>query len=323
MQRAIPHRSPSLLPRLLLPAALLLAACDRGDEPETPEPADDRAAEAASSAVDGPSHARAHRRGKGKKVDRLCETLACTDEQRARIDGLAERLWSKRSEREGDREAARQALAEAFAGDGFSAADIQAFGRAGPATDGPDARLAEAVVELHGILDREQRAVLADKVQRRGLPFMGARGSKHERTKGDGERGAKLAERLCQRVSCTETQATEIAALTAGLPEPGQVPSADREALANALRGSSLSEHDVHAYLDAAAKVRAADLAALEAKVVELHGLLTPAQRATVAERLAEDGPSGVFGKGHHGKRGPGEKKQRRGGPQGQAAQFG
>lgn len=328
MHRAT-HRRLSLLPSLLLPAALLLA-CDRADELDTAQPSEERSAAAAPTPDDeDPPREHAHHRGKGKKIDKLCESLACTDAQRERIEALAERLWAERPEPTGDRDAANRTLARAFGGDSFAAADLQAYrAAAGPDTDEMDALVAEAVVELHGILDAEQRATLADKVERRGLPFVGGRGPKHGR--GGDEHGARLAERLCTQVSCSEAQAAEVAKLAAGLPDPGQVPQADRDALAQAMRGPSLSDDAVHAYLDAAAKARAEDHAVLEATVVELHGLLTPEQRATLAERLAEDGPRGLVGKGHHGKgkgkkHGPGEKKHRRGGPgpRGEASELG
>ena len=45
-------------------------------------------AEAAPSDGDAPSREKAHHRGKGHKLDRLCEKLACTDEQRVRMRSL-------------------------------------------------------------------------------------------------------------------------------------------------------------------------------------------------------------------------------------------
>ncbi len=322
--------------RFLLPAALLVAACDRGDELETPEPQGDRAAEAAPVATDAPPREeRAHHRGKGHKLDRLCEKLACTDEQRVRIEGLADRLWAERPEPTGDRDAANRALARAFGGDAFGAADLQAYhAAAGPDVDEMDALLVEAVGELHSILDEGQRATLADKIEKRGLPFMrGGRGGRHH-GEPDEHRGAELAERLCESITCAEEQEARIAGLVEGLPEPGQVPQEDREALARAFRGEALSDDAVNAYLDAAAKARVAARAAFEGKVVELHGLLTPQQRATLAEQIAEDGPRalGLSGKGSHGhekgKQGKkhdreGKKGRRGPGPRGEAAQFG
>ena len=328
MHRPTPRRTTFL--RFLLPAALLVAACDRGDELETPE-LDDRTAEAAPSADDdAPSREQAHHRGKGHKLDRLCEKLACSDEQRVRIEGLAERLWAERPEPTGERDAANQALARAFAGDAFGAADLQAFhAAAGPDGDELDALLVEAVGELHGILDAQQRATLADKIERKGLPFIGGGHGKRHGGEHDEDRGARRAERLCEKLACAEDQQARIAELFQARPEAGQVPnSADRDALARAFRGESLSDEAVTAYLDAAAKARAAERAAFEAQAVELHRLLTPAQRVTLSERIAEDGPRalGMSGKGHHGKgkKHHGGKTGRRGpGPQGEAAQFG
>jgi hypothetical protein len=198
-----------------------------------------------------------------------------------------------------------------------------------------DARLEEAVGELHAILDAGQREILADKIERRGLPLLsGGRGKRHHGERGE-DHGAKLAGRVCETVACSEAQAAQIAALVQDLPEPGQVPEADRAALARAFRGESLSDDAVTAYLDAAAKARAADRAVLEGKVVELHGLLTASQRAALAERVAEDGPRALGmpgkGRGHgkkhggkqHGGKQHGGKKGRGPGPQGEAQQFG
>jgi Spy/CpxP family protein refolding chaperone len=311
---------PTPILRFLLPAALLLAACDRADAPETTEPLDDRAAEAAPAVdEDAPPRERAHHGGNGNKLERLCETLACTDEQRVRIEGLAARLWAERPEPAGDPDAANRALAQAFGGEAFSAADLRAFRKAaGPDVDEVDAMLVEAVVELHGILDAEQRATLADKIEHKGLPFVGGHGGKHhgKGKRGDDDRGARMAEKLCEAVACTEDQRGQITSLVQARPEPGQVPQAERQALAAAFRGPTLSDDPVNAYLDAAAKVRAEDQAAFEAHVVRLHGLLTPQQRAELARRIAEDGPRalGMPGKRHHGKQGRRE-------PHGAAAQ--
>jgi Spy/CpxP family protein refolding chaperone len=340
MHRAM--KRPHLLLSLLLPSALLLAACDRGDELESPEPLDERAAVAAADGdADGPPRAHADHRGRGgHKVDRLCEKLACSDEQRVRIEGLAERMRSERPEPSGDRDAANRALATAFGGATLAAADLQAYRAAvEPDVDERDAIVVEAAVELHGILDAQQRQTLADKVERHGLPFVGGRGrgGKHhgERVDGDersdDERGAHRAERLCEGIACTAEQQTRLAELLQERPGQGEVPEADRQALALAFRGDTLSEEAVGAYLDAASKARADGHAAMDARVVEVHGVLTQAQRATLAERIATDGPralglhGGKGGKDHHGKRGG--KKGRRGkgprGPQGEAAQFG
>lgn len=315
------HR-PTRFLRFLLPAALLVAACDRGadDELETPEGVDERAAEAAPSAADDAARPElAHHRGKGNKLERLCEKLECTADQRVRIEGLADRLWAERPEPTGDRDAANRALARAFGGAAFSTADLQAFHAAmGPDADEMDALLVEAVGELHGILVAEQRATLAEKIERHGLPFAGGRGGRHHGSKrGGDDHGAERVERLCGAIACTADQQARIAALVLARPEPGQVPEADRVALAVAFRGESLADEAVNAYLDAAAKVRAADRAAMEARVVELHGLLTVEQRATLAERVAEDGPRalGLLGKGPHGKEhGRGGKKHDRDG---------
>lgn len=324
-----PSLRPALLLSLLLPTALLLGACDRGDELESPEPLVGREAQAADAPEAGAPREGAHHRGPGKKVDRLCEKLECTADQRTHVEGIAVRMRSERPEPSGDRDAANRTLAQAFTGERFSAADLGAYRKAvEPDADDRDALIVEAAVELHGILDAEQREILATKVAEHGLPFMGGkRGGKHRDHAADGERGsdergAKKAARLCEMIGCSEAQSAKIAALVQARPERSEVPAADREALAQAIRSEALSEAAVSAYLDAARVVRAAEHEAQAARVVELHGVLTAEQRATLAERFAAEGPRALGlhgGEGRHGKKGGHGKKGRRGdGPRGE-----
>lgn len=320
----------------LLPAILLLAgACEREEALEDPDTLDDRSAMAApDQAEPGAPHEHAHHGGKGKKIDRLCEALACTADQRVRIEGVAERLWSERPGPKGDRRAANAALAQAFGDAGFSSDALRAYHAAvGPDEEEIEALMAEAVVELHGVLTAEQRATLAEKIAERGLPLVGGHGPKRGGEGPDEGRGARLTERLCAAVTCTEAQAAEIGRLVQARPERSAVPQAEREALAAAFRGEALADEPVHAYLDAVAKARVQDREAMEASVVALHGVLTPEQRAALAAQVAEDGPralglGGKHGKGRHGKGGKHGKGKRgegrrgegeRGGPGGEA----
>jgi Spy/CpxP family protein refolding chaperone len=348
-------KRPHLLLTLLLPSALLLAACDRGDELESPEPLDDRAAVVADGDADGPPRAHADHRGRGAhKVDRLCEKLACTDDQRVQIEGMAQRLRAERPEPSGDRAAAKRALAQAFGGETLAAADLQAYRAAvEPDVDDRDAMIVEAALELHGILDVQQRATLAEKIEHKGLPFVGGRGHGHggkkhhdaaggDRPSGDRpskeDRGIRRAERLCEGLACSEEQKLQLAELLQERPAQSGVPKADREALAQAFGGETLAEAAVTAYLEAATQARAQADAAFDARVIALHGMLTPTQRAALLERIAAKGPRalglggggkgkhghhGKGGKGHHGKGGKKGKHGGRHGVAGESAQFG
>ncbi|MCX4240032.1 Spy/CpxP family protein refolding chaperone [Paraliomyxa miuraensis] len=327
------NRAKSLLS--LLPCALLLAvACDQGQAPD-PEVLEDRVAEAAPPADElAPRehgrHARGHHggghhEGGGDKLMRLCDKLECTDDQRTRIEGLADRLAPNlRGERaKGDVDAANEALADAFAGDGLTAAALEAWRTT--AWPEPGARadaLAPAVVELHGILDPTQREALAEKIERHGLPFAGGRGNKWEGKRGGkrghdrddealADRAAHEAAKVCGPLSCSEQQQEELAAVLQERPEPAEVSQDARAALADAFRGDGLSDAAVRAYLDAAAEARVQEHAAMDAQVVAIHELLTAEQRGLVAERIREDGPRGL---GLHAGRDGGKKKHRRGG---------
>lgn len=321
-------RTKSLLS--LLPCVLLLAvACDQG-EPDDPEALEDRVAVAAPAEAPA-SDDRTHRTGRGhggaKKLIRLCEKLECTDEQLVRIAALTERLKPERDERlKGDVVAANQALAEAFRGDAFAVADLEAW-RAAAKPVGEEGALAPVVVELHGILEADQRDVLAQKIERHGLPFAGGKG-KHHRGRKHGrddeagaERAAHKAARLCVPLSCAPEQEQQIAAVLQARPERPEVPEAARLALAEAFRGASLSEAAVRAYLDAAAETRAQHQATKHAQIVAVHALLTPEQRATLADRVQQDGPRALgLGKGKSGKHGKGHGRGgKRRGPRGEA----
>ncbi len=333
------HRAtkrPPFLSSILLPSALLLIACNRGEGLESPEVATEPAAEM-SREGDQPPVA-AHHRG-GKKVERLCEKLECSAEQRVRIQSIAERLRGERPKPRGDRSAANGALAEAFGGERFTRADVTAYREAvTPDLDGLDAKIAAATVELHGLLEAKQREALALEITRSGLPLV--RGSKHgpkrrgrhhdERAGGEGhgggDRGARVAARLCAEIACTEAQQARIAALMQPRPEPAEVAQTDRDALAEAFRSDALSEADVTAYLEALTKARAAQHERQATRVVELHGALTPEQRGKLAERVAVEGPRGFglrVGGEHQGKKGGHGKKGGRGGKGGHAKRGG
>jgi Spy/CpxP family protein refolding chaperone len=300
-------RSITLACLTLAPA--LVIACDRDEDTE-----EARAAEQAD--VDDDDARGDHH--KKSPADKLCAAVECTDAQRTTITGLL--ADGKRPERpsDGTFATANGELAGAFRDPDFEAADLAAWRDAVHGEEGP--KLAPAtIVAVHGALDARQRGVLADLLEDRGPgTFFGKRGKgghgkgdKKGRGKGDKKKGGKhgpefAVESLCERVSCTTEQRTQITTLLEGArPERKRDEAADKK-MAAAFRGDSLAVADVEAYLDGMKKHHEAEMTERDAAVVSIHHLLTAEQRATLAADIAEHGPRGLIkGPGrHHGKRG-------------------
>jgi Spy/CpxP family protein refolding chaperone len=127
----------------------------------------------------------------------------------------------------------------------------------------------------------------------------------------DGEHGKFAADKLCSELECSEAQATQISELFAGKHESRD--EGDREA-------RKVARAEGHKALAAAFRAESFDVTVLErgkpehdgdheARMLEfatqLHAILTPAQRAKLADRVEADGPMFFLGKRGHGKRGP------------------
>ena len=136
-------------------------------------------------------HAKA---GKGK-LGRPCAIAECTDAQKDSLKAaMAARKDARAAAREAadkDREVAARALADAFRGDRFSAADLERFEAAmKPHHDARARAQAALLVELQGEFTPEQRARLADAVAERGLgELLGDKHGKHGKRGKRGERG--------------------------------------------------------------------------------------------------------------------------------------
>lgn len=299
-------RSLTLACLTLAPALVL--ACDRDDDAEearSAEQADD------DDAADGDHH-----RGKSPAA-KLCAAVECTDAQRTTITGLL--ADSKHERPDGATFAtANGELAGAFRDPDFEAADLAAWRDAVHGGEAP--KLSPAtIVAVHTALDARQRGVLADLLEDRGPGmFFGKRGGKGHHGKGGkpdkkagkgdtGGRGPEHAiESLCERVSCSAEQRTQItAALEGARPERKRDEAADKT-MAAAFRADQLAVADVEAYLDGMTKHHEAEATERDAAIVTVHRVLTAEQRATLATDIAEHGPRGLMkgGRGGHGKRG-------------------
>ena len=325
----------------LLAAALLIApACDSEDaSPDT----ELRAEIDGDADVDAGDHAD-RKRGHHNPAERLCEAVACSDDQRSEVEALfaAEREahearkgehQDKRAEHEAKRAELDKALADAFRAETF---DTSALER-GHSDEDKQARQAKhleratsMIVGLHRILNPEQRAQLAAQIGERGPRFLhmgrgrhhGPKGEKHRGKRGrhEGEarrehkspeeRVAHHVERFCEPLTCTEDQKTQLAAAFEGAHEARRdMPKPDFQPLADAFTADSLDVDAVQGIL-AAAKPGKDHIEGFGNVIAEVHDILTPEQRSIVADKIEAEGPRGLMGKHgrrggkHHGKRG-------------------
>jgi Spy/CpxP family protein refolding chaperone len=312
-----------------------LTACDPAEEPTT-----DRAAELESD-VDAdadPHHGHHGKRGDRAKfaAERLCSELECSEAQATQIADL---FASKHEDRdEGDRDAheaaraeAHKLIAAAFRAESF---DPSVLERAKPERDGDhESRMLEMATKLHAILTPEQRAKLADMIADGGPKFFmghGKRGhhddgshDKHEGPHGEGphgdpaERVAHHVERLCEKVTCTPEQQAQLAQSFTGAHEDRREAHEQREkpdfsAVGALLRAETLDTaklSEAMAATKAEHEARKAEhIKAFGEVVAEVHAILTPEQRAIVADMIEADGVHSLMGKGgkrgKHGKRG-------------------
>jgi len=147
----------------------------------------------------------------GKKIERLCAKVECTEEQLSTLVAQATELHqgakgdreAKKAEHEAkkaERAEAKSALATAFRGDTFSTADLEGFGaRGAEKREAKGQAKAQAkgamVLALQEVLTTEQRALVADMIAERGLQsIMGGKRGKHSK-KGKRGRGGPEGKR--------------------------------------------------------------------------------------------------------------------------------
>lgn len=169
-----------LISRLPLTLAAVLAISCDANASETASPA----SVTAQAAPPAGSDTHPHRFHRGRhRLDALCDRLACSDQQRSRLEAaFREHARPDDKEREQQKQArdnAKKKLARAFASGSFSEKDLQAF-RA--TMDTLRARREQdhqqLVVKVHQILTPEQRKQLASDMEKRGPRFMGPRRGK-------------------------------------------------------------------------------------------------------------------------------------------------
>lgn len=320
-----------------------LSACDTGDE----DTVEDRAAEQPDAGSPDAVAGKRGPHGKHNPADRLCAELECTDAQATEIAALFEDLRPERDDaaREAHKAAradAHKALADAFRADDF---DPSVLAKAAPPRDRAEHedKMVDLAVELHKILTPEQRAKLADKIAAGG-PMMfghhGMKGGKHGKHGGEGhgewkgegkpdpaERIAHKVEEFCEPIACTEAQVGQLTATFTGAHEARRDARAERKAdkpdlspVADLFRADTLDQAALRAAFASVHPPEGREGGHAEqagALLGEIHGILTPEQRATVADKIEAEGPHAVMGGKHGGKHGnKGKRGHGRGGPE-------
>jgi Spy/CpxP family protein refolding chaperone len=315
-----------------------LNACDSGDE----NPVEERAAEA-TDAVGPDGLARKHgkhgKHGKHNPADRLCAELECTDAQAAEIAALMSDLRPERDAaaheaRKAARGEAHEAIAAAFRAESF---DVSVLERVAPERGDErerEAKMLSFATELHALLTPEQRAKLADRVAEGGPMLFGhhkrgkGKHGKHgdwngkKAHEGEGEAKRDPAEKIaakvgkfCEPIACTEAQVGQLTATFTDAHAARRAARAEHEAdkpdfapVAELLRADTLDQAKLRvAMAERRAEggehkgARAEHMGAL---LAEVHGILTPEQRAIVADKIAAEGIHGLLGKGGKGHEG-------------------
>ncbi len=300
--------------------AVSVTACDNDAEPTNdPRVAEYDLAEddADDEAPEGRRHGKRGMRGHPDPSAEICEAVTCTDTQREQVRAAFARperpARDERPERP-DMSAANATLATAFASSNFSESDLQAWAAQLPERpERPDrgAERADTLSELHTIFTASQREVLASKIEA-GEVFghgpkgrgKGKRGPEGEEAR-EGEKASRRVEGFCEPLSCSDAQKAELAAIFESKHEGRPNSDEKRAALAAAFRADTFDT-------DALPERKERGPGEMNSSIVEIHGVLTAEQRATVAERIEERGPKALMGRGgkHHGHHG-----KKRGGP--------
>jgi Spy/CpxP family protein refolding chaperone len=321
---------------LLFAASILFTfACDTGEDPVT----EDRAAELSEDASPDDNHGHHAKRGDHAKfaADKLCGVVECTDDQAAKVAELfasrhENRDPAAREAHKAARAEANKMIASAFASDTFDPAVLE---RAKPEREGAsrEDHMIALATELHAILTPAQRATLADKLESGGGMFFGGKGGKHHGGKhhggkhhdGDGpeakrdpaEHLARKVDGLCERVTCTDDQKTQLTATFEGVREAhrdaredaGERSKPDFKPIADAFRAETLDVAALRSTMAAIKAERGSKKAdhgkQIGAVVSEIHDILTPDQRAIIAAEIEANGVHVLMGKrgGKHGKR--------------------
>ncbi|HWB76380.1 MAG TPA: hypothetical protein VG755_15525 [Nannocystaceae bacterium] len=291
---------------LLIPLALAPIACDRDDEAE---PTEARAADPAE----------AHGGFKHNPIDKLCDLVSCTDEQREDILALVPPPSKREKPDAAKRDAANLALATAFRGDAFSVDAVAAYRTAKHDGAKRPRPTAEMIVGVHDILTAAQRDTLADVVEARGAGALFGKGGHHKDKDGKdkgkagkkGDRAQRFAADLCERIDCHDDQATAITtALAAAKPSRERNADADA-AFAAAFRADKLDARTVTTYLAVLEAGHEQEAAQKDAAIVAIHRVLDAEQRSVLADEIADHGLRAIMPeRGHHGRGGKHHKDE-------------
>jgi Spy/CpxP family protein refolding chaperone len=124
-----------------------------------------------------------------RKVEKLCEPLACSDDQEQKIAAIVGQAKADRPEV--DRDAHHAAVAAAMRAESFDTAAVKKELEAGKAKhDERHAARAEVAVAIHDVLTAEQRAKVADRIAEHGPEALLGHG-KHGKHAKHGKRGPK------------------------------------------------------------------------------------------------------------------------------------
>lgn len=241
------------------------------------------------------------------------------------------------------RDQAHQSLAEAFRGEDFDPSVLEELHAGAKAKfegegRGPEAHVDEAVAmlaELTALLTPEQREQLSKEIAAGELPlphaphrsrqrhpengqhrerehsgFSQDEGGKFDRKAHHEARLAHHVERFCEPLACTEDQQSQLRAAFEGAHEERRAEGKpDFAPLAAALSAEGLDEDAAKAALLALkTKGEGKMERGFGSVAAEVHAILTPEQRAQVADEIAAKGPRAMFGKGgkgHGRKHGP------------------
>ena len=328
---------------LLACALLFTSACD---SEELAPSEDERAAELdLEFAPEGDHEHGARKHGKHARMNpaaHLCEKIACSEDQRGEIEALFETRRVAHESKRGDKDARRAAhqeknakLAAAFRAEEFDASVLAQLH--GERDHGEHMQaMAEFAVELHALLTPEQREQFAEhapmlmhgKMGRHHGPRHGKMGRHHRGEGKDKHEGMKRSheqrlahhvERFCEPLACSEDQQTQLAAAFAGAHEARKdAPKPDMSGFAAAFRADELEASTLVELMQAAKQEHGGErLEGMSSALSEVHAILTPEQRSTVADKIEAEGLHSLMGKkrGKHGKHGKRGKHGKHGAP--------
>lgn len=312
---------------LLIPLTLALGACDTEDSVIRDADVADAPAALEQGPPDDGDETRPHGdhrafHGPGKMINRLCSRLGCTPDQVSAIEDLARDLRPDGPPDFSGPKEARKALADAFRSDSLDTDVLETHRDAfQKRADTMKSTMADGLVGLHAILTPEQRDEMAEIIEKRGPRFLsghhgrGHHGGKHRghhRAKGGSDdatahrpdparRAQHMVDRLCEKVSCTDEQATRIAEVVSrdvSELKPGAMQDAKRD-LAASFRTDDFGPEQVKAHLATAEEAMKVRFDRHKATMAAVHDILTPEQRELVAEAIEKRGPRALMGGGH------------------------